>query len=295
MKRFVIAAVLALCLVASPPTGLLAESDDRGASPEEKAPVTPRLAVLMYHEVDDRFKSAFTVTPAHLESQIQMLKDEGYAFYTLTDVERLLAGEPGLPEKGVLLTFDDGYQSFAYEVADLAAKYDVPAVSFMIGMYADRSIIFGRPHMATVEMKKVSGTKLALAGHSYDAHRSGMTEEGYEVPVLTSPIVGFPVPVPETREAYEARVLLDFERMGGVLRRFGFEQGARHFAFPFTARTETAVALGQKAGFQYFYVGGERLVTPGTDPTAIPRIHAGAPDITADVLKERLQDLFAQP
>lgn len=263
--------------------------------PAKPAKAVPRLAILVYHDVDESFQSDYTITPAHLEAQIQMLQAEGYYFYRLTDVEKLLAGGEGLPEKGVMLAFDDGYQSYASKVLPLAQKYNIPAVCFVVTKYMTFDIIFGRPHMATVELQAVIKSGLLdLAGHSYDGHRLGLAADGSQQPVLTVPIKPHLAPAVETQAEYEARVLDDFRQTSRILKELGTDTGTRHFTFPFTARSEDAVRLGQQAGFKYFYVGGDQLVTPQTDPTSIPRIHAGAPYITADVLKETLRRLFAE-
>jgi len=261
-----------------------------------KVPPVPRLAILVYHDVDDTNPSAFTVSVAQLEAQVQMLKEEGYAFYRLADVEKLLADAPGMPEKGVMLVFDDGYQSFATRVLPVAKKYGVPAVCFVVTKYMDFDMIFGRPHMSQVELKQVAESGLLeLAGHSYYGHRTAETEDGTWQPVLTHRIRKPQSTLYETPEEYAQRVRDDFEQTANVLRELGAGIGERHYTFPFTARSDEAVALGRLAGFRYFYVGGEQLVRPDTDPGAIPRVHAGAPEITAEVLRTRLRNLFAEP
>ena len=80
-------------------------------SSPEGAPVTYelRLPVLMYHHVvhDWQACNEMTVTVGRLEQDLQWLAEMGY--HTILPRE-LAAGEP-LPEKPILLTFDDGYRS----------------------------------------------------------------------------------------------------------------------------------------------------------------------------------------
>ncbi|HWI62466.1 MAG TPA: polysaccharide deacetylase family protein [Symbiobacteriaceae bacterium] len=283
-----------------PPTTPATTKPDRPspatAEPPAKAPVVPRLAILVYHDVDATASGGYTVSQSQFDEQVKMLKEEGYAFYRLADVERLLAGGQGMPEKGVMLAFDDGYQSFATRVLPVARKYGVPAVCFVVTKYMNFDIIFGRPHMSTVELQQVSASGLLeLAGHSYDGHRTAETADGSEQPVLTHRIRKPQSSLIETSDEYAARVLGDFQNTARVLREVGAGTGVRHFTFPYTARSDEAVSLGRQAGFRYFYVGGEQLVRPDSDPGAIPRVHAGAPDISAEVLRETLRRLFAQP
>lgn len=259
-------------------------------------PIRPRVAVLIYHDVETRADSIYTITPDHLEAQIAMLQAEGYYFYTLADLERLLAGDPLLPEKGVLLTFDDGYSSFYSAVIPLATRYEVPVVCFVITKYLDQLVLGSRPHMSAWETKQAAASPLAdLGGHSYDGHYEATSVMGLPRPVLTHRIVRSEQTQVETETEYQERVRDDFARTAALLESHDAAEGLRHFAFPFTTRSDEAVRLGSESGFTYYYVGGEALASAETDPTAIPRIHAGAPYITAEVLKNRLEILFSQP
>ena len=104
-------------------------------SSPEGAPVTYefRLPVLMYHHVvpDGQKCNEMTVTAGRLEQDLRWLAENGYE--TVLPRE-LAAGEP-LPEKPVLITFDDGYRS-NYELAyPLLQKYQArAAIAIMVYM-----------------------------------------------------------------------------------------------------------------------------------------------------------------
>lgn len=248
----------------------------------------------MYHDVDDEQQDAYTISSAHLESHIRMFREEGYHFYTLSDMERLLAGEP-MPEKGVMLTFDDGYASFYTHILPIAERYEVPVIFFVITMYLDQTVIGGRPHMTSPQTRAAAASPFAeLASHSHNGHFVGQIGPSRFGPALTNRIFRPRSVQPETDAEYTERVLEDYQRSARLLIEHGETTGLRHFAFPFTARTDEAVRLGQEAGYVYFYVGGEQLAHAGSDPTAIPRVHAGAPYITAEWLRDRLRWLFHQ-
>lgn len=265
------------------------------APAEPHAGPQPRLAILVYHQVDSRFSNPYTVTPAQFESHVTMLKEEGYTFYRLADVERLLSGEEGLPERGVLLAFDDGYSSFYSDVFPIAQEHGVPVTCFVVTRFLERVDPLAQPHMTAYQMQDLAQSPLVdLGGHSHDGHRLAPTAEGTQ-PVLAHRVLVGETGEPETEAEYQDRVAADFIRNAQLLREQGITTGLSHFTFPYTARSPEAVKLGQAAGFRYFYVGGERLVTPQTDPTEIPRVNAGAPDITAELLREHLRHLFAQP
>lgn len=67
-------------------------------------PLVPSL-VLMYHEITQTPKFNDDVSTVNFTQQMQWLKNNGYTTITTEDLYIL----PSLPQKSVLLTFDDGY------------------------------------------------------------------------------------------------------------------------------------------------------------------------------------------
>ena len=118
MRKKQTAAVLAgLFLLCAAFFAVLQAGSDKAAQP---------LPVLMYHHFcpDGEPCNEMTVTASRLEEDLQWLEDNGY---TTVLPRELAAGDP-LPEKPVLITFDDGYRS-NYELAyPLLQKYRAKAV-----------------------------------------------------------------------------------------------------------------------------------------------------------------------
>ena len=68
------------------------------------------IPVLNYHQINDRDKNALTLSSREFADQMEYLASSGYHTITLEELANALeAGRP-LPEKPVLLTFDDGYR-----------------------------------------------------------------------------------------------------------------------------------------------------------------------------------------
>lgn len=63
--------------------------------------------VLMYHHISPS-PGLVTVSPDHFSAQMHWLKRHGYTALTLDALAGFLAGEP-VPDKSVVITFDDGY------------------------------------------------------------------------------------------------------------------------------------------------------------------------------------------
>ena len=104
-------------------------------SSQEGAPVTyeRQMPVLMYHHVvpDGQACNEMTVTVGRLEQDLRWLAENGYE----TVLPRELAAGESLPEKPILLTFDDGYHS-NYDLAyPLLQKYQAKAaIAVMVFM-----------------------------------------------------------------------------------------------------------------------------------------------------------------
>ncbi|GAB5414972.1 MAG: hypothetical protein Cons2KO_25750 [Congregibacter sp.] len=91
------------------------------------------LPILCYHQ----FTNADT--PAHklelrardFEAQLKFLRDNNYQILSFADASEIMSGERPMPEKGVVLTIDDGYAS-VYDLAwPLLQKYQAKATLFI--------------------------------------------------------------------------------------------------------------------------------------------------------------------
>lgn len=69
--------------------------------------------------------------PDNFDSQLKALKDHGYSTITADQFKGFLAGQP-LPDKSVLLTFDDGYLDNWVYAHPILARYGMSAVIFLI-------------------------------------------------------------------------------------------------------------------------------------------------------------------
>lgn len=74
-----------------------------------------RVPVLMYHEIADTTatSSPLAVAPGVFADQLAYLRDAGFNTLTAAELAAFLADGTGtLPERPIVLTFDDGYQDF---------------------------------------------------------------------------------------------------------------------------------------------------------------------------------------
>jgi poly-beta-1,6-N-acetyl-D-glucosamine N-deacetylase len=142
-------------------------------------------------EIDD-------VTADNLINYFSWLKVNGYNVISIQDVlTAKKTGQP-LPEKSILLTFDDGYKSFYTYVMPLLKLFQYPATLAIVGSwlevpengtvtYADKLVPRSK-FLSIKELQEVSRSKLVeIASHTYDLHHGILgNAEGNMMPALTT-------------------------------------------------------------------------------------------------------------
>jgi peptidoglycan/xylan/chitin deacetylase (PgdA/CDA1 family) len=92
-----------------------------------------RPLILAYHGVDAGWDSPLAVSEQDLAAHAAELRDRGFAGLTLTESEhRRAAGT--LPERSVVFTFDDGYESVR-RAARILAHHGFPGTVFVVTDY----------------------------------------------------------------------------------------------------------------------------------------------------------------
>ena len=93
--------------------------------------------VLNYHQVEVKDGNPLTLHPEQFEAQMAYLADEGYTTITIDEMMDALENGTSLPEKPVIITFDDGYAD-NYEYAyPILKKYGFKATIFLIYDFTD--------------------------------------------------------------------------------------------------------------------------------------------------------------
>lgn len=137
------------------------------------------LPVIMYHSFlnDTSLQNNYTIPPKVLEDDLKYIKENGFSTVTPSDLlEYVKGGE--LPEKVVMLTFDDGfYNNYSYAFP-LLKKYNAKAVlspvaSFSLE-YSQNGIVSENYGYCTFEMLKVMDKSgcVEIANHSYNMHKT---------------------------------------------------------------------------------------------------------------------------
>ncbi len=136
------------------------------------------LPIIMYHSIlkDYDMSGKYVITPSVLEQDIQYLKNNGFHFISAQNLIDYVDSDISLPEKPVMLTFDDGfYNNYTY-VKPLLEKYDAKAVISVVGSYTDEytesniaNTAYGYLRWTDV-CDMVKDERIDIGNHSYDLH-----------------------------------------------------------------------------------------------------------------------------
>ncbi|SDF09058.1 polysaccharide deacetylase family protein [Sporomusa acidovorans] len=136
------------------------------------------IPVLLYHHINDDNSDLpnLTVTPAEFERQIVMLKNAGFETISPEDFMAYMRQEPvALPDKPILITFDDGYEDNYTYAFPILKKYSFKAVIFVPGVNINK-----HKRLSGSQMREMSAYGIRFGGHSVN-HRDLTALEGREL------------------------------------------------------------------------------------------------------------------
>jgi peptidoglycan/xylan/chitin deacetylase (PgdA/CDA1 family) len=126
---------------------------------------TLRVPILLYHYVEivqnpkDTMRIELNIQPTVFEQQVKTLADARYTFMTAKDLGDVLDGKTQMPEKPVLLTFDDGHWDLATSILPILKKYHAKATAYVIPGF-----IGGSDFMTSQQLQEVINSGLVDVG-----------------------------------------------------------------------------------------------------------------------------------
>lgn len=173
--------------------------------------------VINYHDIipeEERVPpfDRVAVCQAHLEQHFAWLKKAGYQVVSYEAILQASRGGPVLPDKAVLLTFDDGYESFYRRVFPLLKRYHYPATVALVGSWMANAPDSGRPRdkalLSWPQVRELIQSGLVeVASHSYDLHRGVPSNpQGNEQAAATTHLYDADLRQYEDDEEYRQRI-----------------------------------------------------------------------------------------
>lgn len=179
--------------------------------------ISTQVPILMYHHLSEDVTNSEMVSPEQFEAQIRALSEAGYTGVSFDELQAyVLRGEP-LPEKPVVITFDDGYRSNYTLAYPILQKYSMKATIFAVGVsfgtdhYKDTDYAI-TPHFGVAEAAEMTASGLiSIQSHTYDMHQWPPYETGSAVRENILQLSS------ESEEAYVQALTADFTRSRALL------------------------------------------------------------------------------
>ena len=165
----VMAVVLSVLFVFCPFAAHAAGESDPAADPV-------LLPIIMYHEVKPNKSGKDAIQPWEFEADLKWLADNGYTTIVMADLIAYVRDGTPLPEKPIILSFDDGYYNNYVYVLPLLQQYSARIVLSLLGRNTDdftewpsESIDYA--HVTWDQLNEMLDTGLVeVQNHSYDLH-----------------------------------------------------------------------------------------------------------------------------
>jgi peptidoglycan/xylan/chitin deacetylase (PgdA/CDA1 family) len=133
-----------------PPTVSAVQAAEAEKPPLVPGPRSVDMPILVYHHVVPGHNSVLFVTPEAFEDQLKFLKENGFqsvSFDALADY--LQYGLP-LPERPVILSFDDGWENQYTYAFPLLQKYGFTGTFYVVTDYVDHQNFMTIPELKTM-------------------------------------------------------------------------------------------------------------------------------------------------
>ena len=117
--------------------------------------------VLYYHSVNPTEANEVIISPTKLKEQLQFVKDSGYTTLTMTQLNDYLINNKSIPEKSILITFDDGYTDNYTNAFPILKELNMNATVFIITSGIDSGY-----YMSSSQLKEMSDYGIDIESHT---------------------------------------------------------------------------------------------------------------------------------
>jgi peptidoglycan/xylan/chitin deacetylase (PgdA/CDA1 family) len=212
-----------------------------------------RVPILMYHEIGlpSETNSRLAVSPSAFAAQLAYLEDAGFKTVTAGTLSALLAGNiEELPDRTVVLTFDDGYDSLHSRAMPLLDQYGFTATVFVTTGWVEgdgtRATRKGPGRMLSWSQV----TEAMLAGIEIGAH----TCQHLQLDQLPEGLL--------REELYSSKERLE-DKLG---------QQVPGLAYPFGYSNARVRQVARDAGYGYGYAVCNTTARQTSNPFLLPRL-----------------------
>jgi peptidoglycan/xylan/chitin deacetylase (PgdA/CDA1 family) len=221
-----------------------------------------RFVAIAFHDIVDQpgDLTGDAVTVRTFVQFLDWLKGTGWTPISLDDVSAAARGARRLPDKAILLSFDDGFRSLYTRVFPLLKAYRYPAVAALVGSWMedrpDGTVLYGDKivprtnFVSWAEVREMEASGLIeFASHSYDLHRG--VQANPQGNLLPAAVTWRYDPLTRTYEddaQYTTRIRADLRRSRTIME-VQLGHPPRTITWPYGRYTGPALEVARELGF----------------------------------------------
>lgn len=226
------------------------------------------VTVLTYHNLFKKdeltySKDPYSVSVENFEKQMEILYKNNFNTITLKQMEKYMRKEIKLPQKSILLTFDDGYKSYReYAYPILKNNLFKGAIFLITSKITNEHVLFNPKKTQYLSWNEIKNSKdvFDFASHTHDFHKWDSTENKAYIASKS-----------------EGEVANDLKTSMDLLQ-------TNYFSYPFGHYDKRSLKILKKLGFTMAFTTDYGKTKPGDNMLKVKRIVIG-PDTTIDELK----------
>lgn len=216
---------------------------------------TQRVPILMYHEVAERHVPGFekySVTRHAFASQMRWLASTGHVTIALDQLLAHYRARTSIPERAIVITFDDGFRACAAHAGPIMASHGFSATFFLVAGLMGRSSEWLRHErgMTLPIMSWDDARALEQSGHRCESH------------TVTHVRLAEVGPDACRDELARSRSIIE-DALGHTV---------HHLAYPFGSYDERVRAIAADCGYESACTVSIGLAAPDDESLALPRV-----------------------
>lgn len=210
-----------------------------------------RVSVLGYHDFSASSpETEMRINTAKFRKQLEIIQQLGITVISLDDFIAWKRGDISLPEKCVLLTFDDGWRSVHTDAFPILKEFGHPFVLYLYKNYVDG----GGKALTTPMIKEMLANGATLGSHSVSHPLPSMVRRKRD----------------EGPEVYEDYLRVELGKSRDFLKG-RFNVPISTYAYPGGFFTEEMLALAPELGYTHLFTVRPAKVTRASSNLALPR------------------------
>lgn len=240
----------------------IADKNIYEATVEYKSASEVNLPIIMYHSFlkDENSHGEFVISPQQFENDVEYIISKGYTPILVNELISFQEGKGALPEKPIMITFDDGYYNNYLYAFPILKKYNIKAVISPIAKYSelysqhDENNAYYSHITWEQGREMIASNLIEFQNHTYDRH--SISNGGKGIQKRNN----------ESEAQYKQHLYADLYKAHNLMKEnFGFSPTALTLPFGATCKDADGVIAEMGYNVTFSSVEGVNSVYKGCD------------------------------